>query len=420
MQPIKYLLLSTGAAALLAVTGANGATLCVEPGGIGHCYKHINDAVAAASANDVIEVAPGTYKEYVIITKPLSLNGTDATINAAGLSRGIFVNGMAAPGLSGVHISGFTVKKANFEGILIANASYVSISNNNVTNNNQALTSPTCPGIEGFEPGEQMDCGEGIHLLGVDHAIVTANNVHGNSGGILLSDDTAANHDNLVSFNEVADNPYACGIVLASHVPASVSGSSVPLGVFHNTIYGNHSERNGLANGGGAGIGIFASIPGAGSYGNVVANNYVNKNGLPGIAMHAHVPGQNMTNNMLVGNTIVDNGPDSADAATPGPAGINLYSAGPNAGNIISGNTISHETDDVAISDPSLVLVQFNNLMGHNTGVVNIGTGSVDATWNWWNCFFGSTGGGNCSSADGKKILTTPWLAFPVDTQQAQ
>ena len=95
---------------------------------MGHCYSHISDAVAAAAANDVIEVGPGTYKEYVIITKALSLNGTDATINADGLSRGIFVNGMLAPGLSQVHISGFTVKKANFEGILIANASYVSVS----------------------------------------------------------------------------------------------------------------------------------------------------------------------------------------------------------------------------------------------------------------------------------------------------
>ncbi len=420
MQSFKYPLLAAGVAASLAVTGAQGATLCVTPGGVGHCYSHISDAVAAAAANDVIEVGPGTYKEYVIITKALSLNGTDATINADGLSRGIFVNGMLAPGLSQVHISGFTVKKANFEGILIANASYVSVSNNEVTNNNQSLNNGTCPGIEGFEPGEQMDCGEGIHLLGADHSIVTANTVHGNSGGILLSDDTGANHDNLISFNEVHDNAYACGIVLASHVQAPFSGVAVPPGVFHNTIYGNHSASNGLANGGGAGIGIFASIPGAAAYGNVVANNYVNKNGIPGISMHSHVPGQNMTNNMLVGNMVVDNAADTEDAATPGPTGINLYSAGANAGNIISGNTIQRETDDVAISDPSLVLVMFNNLMGHNTGVDNIGTGPVDATWNWWNCFSGSTGGGSCSSANGKHILTTPWLEFPADNQQAQ
>lgn len=416
MHLYKYLFLAAGAAVFSAT--AYGATLCVNTFGIGHCYTSISDAVAAASPNDVILVGPGTYKEYVIITKPLSLTGIQATIDAAGLSRGIFVNGMAAANLSQVHISGFTVKKANFEGILIANASAVSVSNNTVINNNQALNNGTCPGIEGFEPGEQMDCGEGIHLLGADHSIVTGNTVHGNSGGILLSDDTGATHDNLISFNQVSDNPFACGIVLASHVQAPVSGSPVPLGVFHNTVYGNHSEKNGLSNGGGAGVGIFASIPAAAAYGNVVVNNYLNKNGLPGIAMHAHVPGQNMTNNMLVGNTIVDNGPDTADAATPGPTGINLYSAGPNAGNIISGNTIQRETDDVAISDAALVIVGFNNLLGRDTGVDNIGTGPIDATWNWWNCLAGPRSGGSCSSANGPNILTTPWLLFPATIQQ--
>ena len=419
MHSIKYLLLATGVAASLSATVAHGATLCVNTSGFGHCYNHISDAVAAAAPNDIINVGPGTYKEYVIITKPLSLTGTLATIDATGLSRGIFVNGMAATNLSEVHISGFTVKKANFEGILIANASAVTVSNNTVMNNNQSLNNGTCPGIEAFEPGEQMDCGEGIHLLGADHAIVTGNTVHGNSGGILISDDTGAAHDNLISFNEVSDNAFACGIVLASHVQAPVSGSPVPLGVFHNTVYGNHSERNGLSNGGGAGVGIFASIPAAAAYGNVVVNNYLNNNGLPGIAMHAHVPGQNMTNNMLVGNTIVANGPDTEDAATPGPTGINLYSAGPNAGNIISGNTIQRETDDVAISDSALVVVGFNNLQGPTaTGVDNIGTGSIDATWNWWGCLTGPQSGVLCSSANGQNILTAPWLTFPATVQK--
>jgi parallel beta-helix repeat protein len=416
MHFLKYLSLAAEAALFSAT--AHGATLCVNTFGIGHCYTTISDAVAAASPNDLILVGPGTYKEYVIITKPLSLTGIQATINAEGLSRGIFVNGMAAPNLSEVHISGFTVKKANFEGILIANASAVSVSNNTVINNNQALTNGTCPGIEGFEPGEQMDCGEGIHLLGADHSIVTGNTVHGNSGGILISDDTGANHDNLISFNQVSDNPFACGIVLASHPAAPNVPSGISPGVFHNTVYGNHSEHNGFSGDGGAGVGIFAAVPGAANYGNVIVNNYINNNGHPGISLHAHVPGQKVTDNMLVGNTIVNNGADTGDAATPGPTGINIYSAGTNPGNIISANSIQRETDDVAVNNPSLLVVGFNNLQGNNTGVDNIGTGAVDATWNWWNCLAGPRSGGNCSSANGPNILTTPWLLFPATIQQ--
>ena len=219
------------------------ATLCVNPNGYGGCYTTISAAVAAAAANDVIDVGPGTYRESVLITQPLSLVGYQATINASGLSRGIFVNGMATANLAGVHISGFTVKKANFEGILVANASDVSLSDNTIVDNDLSLSNATCPGIEAFETNEQDDCGEGIHLLGSHHSIVTGNSVHDNAGGILVTDDTGPNHDNLISFNSVHDNPFDCGITLASHPPAAITGCAVSLGVFHNTVYANDSEK---------------------------------------------------------------------------------------------------------------------------------------------------------------------------------
>jgi len=413
MHLVKSLL---SLAALLPIA-LPAATLCVNPTGSGPCYATISAAVTAAAPNDIIDVGPGTYSESVLITKPLSLVGYLATIDATGLARGIFVNGMAIANLSEVHISGFTVKKANFEGILIANSSAVSVSNNTILDNNQSLTNATCPGIDSFEPGEQMDCGEGIHLLGSDHVIVTGNTVHGNSGGILLSDDTCTTHDNLISFNTVTDNPFACGIVLASHVPAAITGSAAPLGVFHNTIYANHSEKNGLSGGTGAGVGIFASIPGASSYGNVVVDNFLKDNGLPGIAIHSHTPNQNVNDNMLVGNTVIGNAADTADAATPGPTGINLYSFVPATGNIISANSFHDESIDVAISTAALVQVHFNNLLGGATGLDNIGTGSVDATESWWGCPHGPGSGGNCSSIIGADVLSAPWLLLPATTQ---
>jgi len=72
--------------------------------------------------------------------------------------------------------------------------------------------------------------------------------VEGNSGGILLADDTGATHDNLISGNTVRDNPYACGITLASHPPAPLTGSATVLGVYHNTVHGNRSAREWLGN----------------------------------------------------------------------------------------------------------------------------------------------------------------------------
>lgn len=400
-----------------ASVSAGAATLCVNVNGGQSCYHTISDAVAAAASGDVIRVSPGNYHESVTITKPLSLVGQFATIDAKGLTRGIFVDGIDAPGLAGVHVSGFTIQNAQFEGVLVANASAVTVSGNTVLNNNKNLSNGVCADLPSIEPGEGQDCGEGIHLMGADHSIVTNNTVKGNAGGILISDDTALTHDNLVSYNVVSDNPYACGITMASHVPAAVSGSSVPLGVYHNTVFGNRSQRNGLAIGGGAGVGIFASIPGAMSYGNVVAANLVSENGLPGIAMHAHAPGQKLNDNMIVGNTSRNNGPDTADAATPGTAGINLYSLVPVTGNIFSGNTVSGQDNAVVINNPALVQVNFNNLQGRNAGVDNLNMTPVDATNNWWNCGFGPTIPGACAAVVGQAVEFDPWLTTPPPAQ---
>jgi pectin methylesterase-like acyl-CoA thioesterase len=63
-------------AAFAQTAAAN--TLCVKPGSSPLCYAKIQSAVNAALNNDVINVAPGTYKEDVVIWKPLSLIGSGA------------------------------------------------------------------------------------------------------------------------------------------------------------------------------------------------------------------------------------------------------------------------------------------------------------------------------------------------------
>ncbi len=116
-------------------------------------------------------------------------------------------------------MTSFQIQNANYEGILVTNASQVTIANNQVLKNNISLdiNNGTCPSQPAFETAEGFDCGEGIHLSGVDHSIVSNNLVERNSGGILLSDDTGATHDNLIVGNTVQDNPLDCGITLASH-----------------------------------------------------------------------------------------------------------------------------------------------------------------------------------------------------------
>ena len=112
-------------------------TLCVNPGGTSGCYPTIGAAVEWARMDylqnkviDTINVAAGIYTEDVMITTPLSLVGAgrgQSIINAMGLANGIYVDGIDNPGPEQGCGDGFTIENANFEGILVTNASFVTI-----------------------------------------------------------------------------------------------------------------------------------------------------------------------------------------------------------------------------------------------------------------------------------------------------
>jgi hypothetical protein len=318
---------------------AGAATLCVNPGGTPGCKSTITAAVNAASAGDTVLIAPGTYKEDVIIKQSVSLIGSDGrtVIDASGLPNGIFIDGMASAPAAGVWhvvVSGITVRDANFEGILVANASDVSLTGNVVKDNDENLdpSSGKCSNIDtSFETNEGGDCGEGIHLMGVDHSIVLRNEVAHNAGGILITDETGPNDHNLISENSVHDNVYDCGITLASHGPATFLTTGTAFGVWYNTISRNVSERNGTQSPG-AGVGIFAPGPGNTNTGNVVINNVIRDNGATGVAMHNHfssskAPPVDLNDNQIVGNWFSGNGPDNSSA--PRPVRLPLISSAP-------------------------------------------------------------------------------------------
>jgi hypothetical protein len=400
--------------------------LCVNPGGNFGCYSSIADAVAAASPGSTIIVAPGTYKETVVIGKSLSLIGAGSfstIIDATGLPNGIFIDGLHNPGLSNVVVTGFTLQNANYEGALIVNASDITLKSNRVRGNNTGIVGQTCPGIPDFEPGEQFDCGEGIHIMGVSYSTIASNVSENNSGGILISDDTGQTHDNLIINNQVHDNLTACGIVLASHQPAI--GSTDPHhGIVNNIITGNQSVHNGTAfPGAGAGVGIFSNGTGVGTVsGNTIINNQLLNNGLPGVTFHSHVgpnfhlPPDNLNDNVIIGNRISGNGADLGDTATPGTAGINLnsgFGGTPITGTVIRGNTINNEDADVVVNTPADVDLHFNNLLGGEIGVANTGSGTVNATRNYWGCFFGPNSN-KCSSVSGPGVTFVPFSPIPV------
>lgn len=420
-------------AAVLSMSGlASAATFCVNPDGHHGCSATIGAAVSAAAPGDVIQVWPGVYNEQVTITKSLSLLSSQplgAVIDATNQANGIWVNGMSAapnPGVANVVISGFKVRNANYEGILLTNATNVTLEGNEVIDNDRSLDSAggTCPGINtAFETNEQDDCGEGVHLMGVDHSTILRNEIAHNAGGILSSDETGPTVHNLISENYVHDNVYDCGITLASHAPATaiIPTAKLSFGVGYNTISSNVSMGNGTQSPG-AGVGIFAPSPGTSNTGNVVIHNIIWNNGATGVALHNHAappspaPPVDFNDNAIVGNDFSGNGPDNASAPTPGPTGINIFSMAAVTGTVVEQNTFNNEAIDIGFTAPAgaELSAHFNDF-SKGVAIDNGGAAPVDATENYWNCSDGP-GAKHCSTIQGSGVSFTPWLTWPFDS----
>jgi parallel beta-helix repeat protein len=438
----SFVICSLGIMFLGLVPLASGKTLCVNPGAKA-CYKTIQSAVNAASANDIVKVSAGTYSEEVKIGKPLSILGSGAgstLVDAANLAHGFFVDGYHHAGLNNVTISGFTVENALYEGILIVSASDVIVRNNTIKDNDSvpgvmfsgALTGcPNQPGSGTYETDETGDCGGAIHLVGAVNVTVSDNYVTGNADGVLISDETRESRNNLLIRNIITKNPLECGIVLASHPRAGTTMMKPPLpahyGVNNNTVAENVSSENGVKIGG-AGAGLFSDGSGQGTVaGNVIIRNKLTGNGLGGVALHTHVgpafglPADNFSGNKIIGNFIAGNLADAFDTATPGPVGININSgdgASPVRGTVIAENVIWDEAIDIAVNTPAEVDIHLNDLLGGKIGVGDVCaldaskvcTGTIDATENFWGCE-AAPGGSGCTTVSGSDIRFAPWLS---------
>jgi hypothetical protein len=307
-------------------------------------YTTIQSGVRAAARWGTVVVCKGTYTEDVVVSKPLTLSGRDATIKGTATTTFVCDQlGPTGPGVapclagltirsSHVSVQGFTVTGAIGEGILatgtLAGGSItdVSIRGNRVVGNNIGGIPPTdtspYPECQAFGqiPG---DCGEGIHLMGVAHSVVGGNHISANEGGILLTDEFGPTHANLIQDNTITGNPFDCGVTVPGHNPFALdaSGNPQPLvaGVYDNVIRDNRITNNGLL-GEGAGV-LFANAgPGTASYDNLVEGNFIAGNQLSGVTMHAHTlpPGlfEDLNGNRIIGNVIGRNNVGSP--AVPG------------------------------------------------------------------------------------------------------
>jgi hypothetical protein len=317
-------------------------------------YSTIQSAVDAASPGSRIFVCPGTYDEGVVIAKQLSLEGHWAAIDATSSTTGNGIQ-IVGPGGSGTTVTGFRIKNAKFEGILIGSppvaptetegkpntaggqpVTHVTIAANTVVENDkgfgsklgQCFSTPEAPG----------DCGEAIHLVSVTNSTIAGNYIAHNAGGILMTDEFGPTSGNTIRFNNTNHNETDCGITIAGHSPAAVDPETgLPTGkagVFDNLVEHNSSTDNGVL-GQGAGILMAGGGPFTGVYDNRIISNYASGNGLAGITIHQHLIGD-LNGNVLEHNTIgtnnLDGDFDFKAAAATETTGILVASGEPPTG----------------------------------------------------------------------------------------
>lgn len=305
------------------------------------------------------------------------------TVDASGCDIGIFV----APGSNGVTLKGLTVTGANDHGILVQDASHVTIKNSIIIGN--GVAPHTCP--TPLSPPPCIHENKAVQLVGTSDSVIANNVVKGNSadGGIGVADDgpisvggdpAALKASATVAFpsendrvidNQVIDNSNGCGIIVASY-DANVGVENIV--VRHNTIIG-------VAPGGGpfggpgsfdgqivvAGDGPFAVVSGV-----QLVSNIINGSLLPGIVFHANVFGDKIVDTFIRGNTISNNGWYPPFFVPPGDTNAPLS---PNT----TGMSLVAE---VGIFPPSLgpapvishTIVNSNTIINDHTGVWLCGT----------------------------------------------
>lgn len=334
-------------AIVLTVLGASalGAASAAVPSG---ATSHGLGGTTSAGSTGCV-AAGSTGLTAKVISQPFEL--ISGFVNASGCDVGIYVGPSGSP----VAIEGATVVDANDHGIFVQDGNSVFIVGNTVENN--GLAPHTCAA------NQTSNCiaeDKAIQLVGTVGAFVSRNTVILNrvDGGIGVADDgpidpgapmpgtLRASANNVVMDNQVINDMFGCGIVVASY--------NAGAGVYGNLVLGNTVKGSSPGTGPFVGgVVVAADTPGAFVWDNVVAFNVIDGSIIPGVVVHSNAPGDRVWNNSIVFNAISNNGFEGPPNDPVVPTGIEVVSeAAPGEpsppvvqdtivlGNIISSNSI--------------------------------------------------------------------------------
>lgn len=361
-------------AALIVTSGrksSSAATLCVDPGGGGGCFTTIQAAINAAGPGDIINVAPGTYTENIILNKSVTLNGARAGVDARGR-----VVGAPNPAVESVitAASGTLLQLqtgsagAVINGFAFSGGARGIESTSGPIDNLQILNNF----IGGFT-------GNGTFLndTGVD-ITVNQNEIDGTSktgGGGLVHFDTD-NFDGLrFTNNDVQNGATATGFFVDGNHNIGLSATRSPL-IAGNLIIANVTGMN---------LGTRAF-----EFGEISGNTFRNSgfDGLQG----------GIQNTLITGNLFDNNGRSGLALTSFGNMGADR--GGQNCMvtcNTFTANGFAQNGEGVFFSSTQLLgtistnHVNNNNISGNNRGATYNGMEMIDMENNWWGSATGPT-----------------------------
>ena len=441
------------AASLFWVGRADAATLAVCPSGC--AYSTITSAVAAAAANDTINVGAGTYVEdNILIDKPLKIvgagvgavtvTGNNRDVGSADLYQVFDIRPPASGPAGNIELSGMTVTDPPFRssGVSGFNTSSLGI-------RMRALT-PTTPVAQivftdMFITGRNV-VGTGLRsdalyghvggpINGVDPvppALVVDNTRFGyrSHNGLLLEDWNAPVTVTNSYFERDIHPTSSYSDILIQTTKNETKPNTFPQVIQNNEIHGSGVWFSFCA--GGSNLtrytwddiqvldNVFTEIAQRD-----VAINIGGDSCAPGQATSA---GNNVTT-ATMGDVVITGNVIAADGTQADVNGVRVI--GPTRSVLIEDNSITGFPaavllrQDAVLGAPAGVVVHRNRLIANVLGVSNTATSDVSALENWWGCQkgpdsgstycseIGNTGGGSVDASTW--LITTPRLTLLPD-----
>jgi hypothetical protein len=324
---------------------ANATTLCVQPGSLS-CYTTISAALAAAHVGDTIQVAAGTYIEYVVITQTVTVQGGwNATFTARDPS--IYLSLIRPPDatFSVVYIQGqFADPSAvtpTFDGFTVTGGGGGNHGGGlRVTNSNAIVSNNVITGNTGYLLGGGIWVQNGAPLI--ENNRIENNHIvpsiGGWGGGVELESTRATLIDNVIAGNAISDSiGYGGGVAIEGGGPVTLTANTI-ISNAAATITTTFPQFDVGYGGGvyveGAPVNLTGNIVQGNAANGVVAFSFGGAYGYGGGIYIVNTPVFTLT-----GNTVMNNVASYKYYLYPSGGGLQIeFSAGSLTDNVIAGN----------------------------------------------------------------------------------